>query len=269
MKFGIRAGLLLASMVLLAGCSGFWTLPAGSSSGGGTTPTTLSSGTFYVLNQTTKQIVGYQISSGKLIAISGATQTLASAPSCIAIAPGGGFLYVGTVSGIYLYTIGSGGALTAANNGNAISADIPAAMQIGGSWLVDAFNAASSSVQLNAIPIDATTGLYSGPGGAPPYQTFTIANAAVKQMALSPDGANLFVALGAGGTIVVPFAVGGSNPLGSTATTIGVLNGNGSALSVAVDQARGSSISARPLRIRRRTRAGCASLITTRSAAAR
>ncbi len=235
MKFGIRAGLLLASMVLLAGCSGFWTLPAGSSSGGGTTPTTLSSGTFYVLNQTTKQIVGYQISSGKLIAISGATQTLASAPSCIAIAPGGGFLYVGTVSGIYLYTIGSGGALTAANNGNAISADIPAAMQIGGSWLVDAFNAASSSVQLNAIPIDATTGLYSGPGGAPPYQTFTIANAAVKQMALSPDGANLFVALGAGGTIVVPFAVGGSNPLGSTATTIGVLNGNGSALSVAVD----------------------------------
>lgn len=235
MKIGIGAGLLLASAVLLTGCSGFWTLPAGSSSGGGTTPTTLSSGTFYVLNQTTKQIVGYSINSGTLSAISGGTQTLASAPFCVAIAPSGGFLYVGTVSGIYLYTIGSGGALTAANNGNAISSDIPSAMQIGGSWLVDAFTAASGSVQLDAIPIDATTGLYSGPGGTPPYQTFTIANAAVKQMVLSPDGANLFVALGAGGTIVVPFAAGNSNPLGSSATTIGVLNSNGAALSVAVD----------------------------------
>ncbi len=235
MKIGFGAGLLLASAVLLTGCSGFWTLPAGSSSGGGTTPTTLSSGTFYVLNQTTKQIVGYQISSGKLITISGATQTLASAPSCIAIAPSGDFLYVGTVSGIYLYTIGSGGTLTAANNGNAISSDIPSVMQIGGSWLVDAFTAASGSVQLDAIPIDATTGLYSGPGGTPPYQTFAIANAAVKQMVLSPDGANLFVALGAGGTIVVPFSEGSSNPLGAQASNIGVLNSNGSALSVAVD----------------------------------
>ena len=235
MKVGVRAGLLLASAVLLAGCSGFWTLPAGSGGGGGITPTTLSSGAFYVLNQTTRQIAGYAINSGTLGVISGGTQTLASAPSCIAIAPSGGFLYVGTVSGIYLYTIGSGGALTPANNGNAISSDIPAAMQIGGSWLVDAFTAASGTVQLDAIPIDPNTGLYTGSGGTPPYQTFAIANAAVKQMVFSSDDANLFLALGAGGTIVVPFSGGSSSPLGASATTIGVLNSNGSALSVAVD----------------------------------
>lgn len=234
MKVGIGAGLLLP--LLLTGCSGFWDVPAGGGSGGGgTTPTTLSSGNFYVLNQTTRQIVGYAINSGKLTAISGATQTLASAPSCLAIAPGGGFLYVGTVSGIYLYTITSGGALTPANNGNAISSDIPSAMQIGGSWLVDAFSATAGNVQLDAIPIDASTGLYTGAGGSPPYQTFSITNAVVKQMALSPDGANLFVALGAGGTIVVPFSAGSSNPLGASATSIGVLNNGGSALSVAVD----------------------------------
>lgn len=236
MKVGIGAGLLIACGVLLAGCSGFWTLPAGSGSGSGTTPSTLSSGTFYVLNQTTKQIVGYAITTGKLGAISGGTQNLAAAPSCIAIAPSGGFLYVGTVTGIYLYTIGSGGALTAANNGNAISSDIPGAMIVSGAWLVDAFVTASNSPQLDAIPIDPSTGLYGGPGGAPPSQVFgNITNASVKQMVISPDGANLFVALGAGGTMVVPFSAGNTNPINSTAIAIGVLNSNGAALSVAVD----------------------------------
>ncbi|MDR3799609.1 MAG: hypothetical protein P4K93_15755, partial [Terracidiphilus sp.] len=55
------------------------------------------------------------------------------------------------------------------------------------------------------------------------------------QMALSPDGTNLFVALGAGGTIVVPFTSGNSNPLGSTARVISPADSGGSALSVAVD----------------------------------
>lgn len=235
MKIAIGAELLVASTVLLCGCAGFWDLPPSSSTTTTTTPTTLSSGVFYVLNQTTKQIVGYSIDSGTLTAVSGGTQTLAAAPSCIAIAPSGGFLYVGTVNGIYLYTIGSGGSLALANNSNPISDDIPSVMQVNGSWLVDAFTAASGSVQLDAIPIDASTGLYTGSGGAPPYQTFSISNASVNQMMLSPDGANLFVALGKGGTIVVPFSAGNSNPLGATATTIPVSNSNSSALSVAVD----------------------------------
>jgi hypothetical protein len=153
----------------------------------------------------------------------------------VAPAPGAGFLYVGTVSGIYLYTIGSGGALTLGNSGNPISTDIPSAMLVSGSWLVDVFTNAGSSVQLDAIPINSTTGAYTGSGGAPPDQTFSITNAAVKQMVLSPDGANLFVALGVGGTIVVPFTTGNANPLGSTATTIPLANTSGSALSVAVD----------------------------------
>jgi hypothetical protein len=236
MKSRILAGIWLASLVLLAGCKGFWDAPA-STGTGGTTPTTLSSGVFYVLNKTTMQIAGFVISSGTLEKITGSPYALPATPNAIAVAPapGAGFLYVGTVSGIYLYTIGSGGALTLGNSGNPISTDIPSAMLVSGSWLVDVFTNAGSSVQLDAIPINSTTGAYTGSGGAPPDQTFSITNAAVKQMVLSPDGANLFVALGVGGTIVVPFTTGNANPLGSTATTIPLANTSGSALSVAVD----------------------------------
>jgi WD40 repeat protein len=235
MKVG--AGLLLASTVLFTGCSGFWDPPAGSGSGGsGTTPTTDSSGVFYVLNQTTKQIVGYSIKTGTLSTISGTPQTLAAAPYSIAIAPSGGFLYVGTINGIYLFSIGSGGSLTLANNGSPIASDIAAAMQVSGSWLIDAFATAGNNPQFDAIPIDPSNGLYDGPGGTPPSQVFgNIGNASVNQMVLSPDGENLFVALGKAGTIVVPFVQGNSNPLGATARVIPLQNSGGSALSVAVD----------------------------------
>src|ERR1700722_8976792 len=234
MKSRISAGLCLASFLFLAGCKGFWDLPP-STTTNPTTPRTLSSGVFYVLDQTAKEVVGYAIPSGTLGAISGGTQTLSAAPFSIAVAPNGDFLYVGTVNGIYLYTIGSGGALSIANGGDAISGDIPSAMVISGSWLVDAFTNANGTVQMNAIAIDSSTGTYTGTGGTPPGQTFTVANAVVKQMVLSPDSANFFLALGAGGTIVVPFASGNANPLGATATTIPLANSGGSALSVAVD----------------------------------
>jgi hypothetical protein len=232
-KYGFMYGFIsLTAATLLAGCAGFWDLPA-STTTTTTTATTLSSGVFYVLNQTTKQIAAYYISSGTLEQVSGSPYNLAAGPTAIAIAPGGGFLYVGTPAGIYLYTIGSGGALTIGNGGAVISSDIPAAMQVYGSWLIDTFGA-SGSVQLDAIPINASTGAYTGLGPEP-SQAFNVTNASVEQMALSPDGTNLFVALQTGGTIVVPFTSGNSNPLGSTATVIPVAASGGSAVSVAVD----------------------------------
>ena len=236
MKIGNGLGLLLASSVFLAGCAGFWDAPASTTTT--TTKTTLSSGVFYVLNQTTKQIAVYSISSGTLEEFSGSPYTLSAAPYCIAVAPAGGFLYVGTANGIYLYTIASNGALTAGNSGSTISSDIPAAMQVYGSWLVDAFlpNTTGTSVTIDAIPINATTGLYAGSGGAPPSQTFnSLTNAAVKQMVISPDGNNVFLALSGAGTFIDPFTAGNSNPLGGTAKVVGVANTGGSALSVAVD----------------------------------
>jgi hypothetical protein len=109
-------------------------------------------------------------------------------------------------------------------------------MVVSGSWLVDAFLLTPGVVELDAIPISSSNGLSAVSQSNPVQsQQFNIANATVKQMVLSPDGDNLFVTLGAGGTIVVPFNLGNSNPLGATATTINVANGNAQAYSVAVD----------------------------------
>jgi hypothetical protein len=67
-----------------------------------------------------------------------------------------------------------------------------------------------------------------------------VTGAAVQQgkMVLSGDDANIFVSMGAGGTLVLPFnsaVASGSNPLSSKARTIPVTSTGGSALSVAVD----------------------------------
>jgi hypothetical protein len=230
MKIGTWARLLLTGAPLLAGCANFWQAP-GSTTTITTTPSTLSSGIFYVANQETMQIVAYDIVSGKLNQIN--AYPLSAAPYAIAIAPNSSFLYVSTPVGIYLYTVGSGGVLTVGNGGGVISTDVTSTLQVDPSakWLVDALQG-TSGVQLNAIPIT-STGAYSG--GTVSTVSYSISSAAVHQLAISPDNNNVFVALGAGGTLVVPFTYSNSNPFGSGATTIQVAHSGGSALSVAVD----------------------------------
>ena len=139
------------------------------------------------------------------------------------------------MSGIYLYTIGSGGALTIGNGGAVISSDIPAAMQVSGSWLIDAFIPTTGTVQMNAIPINASTGAYAG-SGAPPYQAFNVTNASVQQMALSPDG-DQFVCRARQRAARSWFPSPPATRIRwvRQATVIPVVNSNGSALSVAVD----------------------------------
>jgi hypothetical protein len=241
MKNGTWARLLPALLLVAApfmdGCGDFWQAPSTTTGGGGTTPTTLSSGIFYVLNQTTEQIVAYQINSGTLNTI-GTPLQLTTAPSAIAIAPGNGFLYVSTVAGIFLYTINpSTGALTIGNNGTAISGDLASAMVVDttGAWLVDAETGASGGVIVNAISINSSGTLQSTNEVSQPYTWANDANAAVNQMALSGDDAYIFLATGAGGTLAIPFNSANTNPLASKASVIPTSVSGATSLSVAVD----------------------------------
>jgi 6-phosphogluconolactonase len=230
MRIGLCARLLLAVTPLMAGCGNFWQPPS-SSSGSTTTTTTLSSGFFYVLNQATSQIVAYNINSGALNQIG--AYTLAASPTAIAIAPSGGFLYVSTVAGIYLYDIGSGGALTIGNNGGVVSSDPASAIQVDttGAWLVDAVQG-TTGFQLDATPIT-STGTFTG--GTVATEQYALTGATVHQMAISGDDLHVFVAAGAGGAVVVSFAAGIAKPLAATGTVIPPITTGGSALSVAVD----------------------------------
>lgn len=192
------------------------------------------SGVFFVLNQTTNQIVSMNIASGKL---TGTSYTLPTEPFAIAVAPNGKFLYVSTIVGIYLYTIGSNGALTVGNGGSVISQDLTTAMQVDStnSWLVDAFTGTN---ELFAIAINPSTGVLTNnteqvfPGGLPATTP--------TQLVISPNDSSscnscyVFVAMGNGGTELIHFNPASANPFGS-AGHIPLVNANGGDNSVAVD----------------------------------
>ena len=199
-----------------------------SSSGTCTSTSGTSSGVFYVLNQGTRQIVGYTITAGTLTQV-GNPSTLSSAPYSIAIAPNGGFLYVGTATGIFLYNIGTGGTLTLANGSNVISQDVATTMQVDstGSWLLEA---GPNLAELLAIHINTSTGVPT----STIEQNTLLPAATVFQLAISPDNTHVFVADGSRGTQDVVFAAGNTTPFG-TSVTIPLINAAGAAVSVAVD----------------------------------
>jgi 6-phosphogluconolactonase (cycloisomerase 2 family) len=199
---------------------------------------------FYVLNQTTNQIVALQIASGAVSVIGAAITTPTVTPQAIAVAPNGNFLYVSTTSGIYLYTINSStGALTLGNGGIAISSDAAIAMQVDStnSWLVEV---ASGSNQLNAINVNSSGTSIGIPVSGTSKQTFTpgLPAATPIQLVISPGDSStcascyVFVALGSGGTELINFnpSRSGGNPFGAYANQ-GRISSAGSANTVAVD----------------------------------
>ncbi len=234
--------LWLAAAPFAAGCAGFWNPPATTSSTGCTTNcTTASSGNFYILNGgTSPQVAGEVIGSGKLTAISGSPWSLSQfvTPYAMAFAPGGNFLYVSTISGVYVFPLSNGALQTA--SAALVSSDTSAlaiAVDTSGKWLIEALQG-QNAVTLAAVPLNTSTGGFAGSGEV--TATYPVNNAAVRngQIAVSPDDAHVFVALGQGGTLAAPFNAGvsaGGNPFSNTAVTIPTASSSGSALSVAVD----------------------------------
>ncbi len=229
MKIGLWARLLLCGAPLLAGCSNFWQAPSTGGGGGGTT---LSSGNFYIVNKTAtaSQVVGYNITSGKLTALSGSPYPVTGQAFAVAVSPSGGFLYVSGTAGIYLYSVDStSGALT---QKSLIDTDpVAAAMAVDptGAWLIDA----SAQGYLQAIPITSTGVLDS----ARKAQQATMASSSVNEIAIAHNNSVVAVALGAAGTQVFPFTATSATPLGTPfSPTIAVKTASGgAATSVAID----------------------------------
>jgi len=196
------------------------------------------SGVFYVLNQTTDQIVALNITSGALNTI-GAYTAPAPLPSALTVAPNGQFLYVSTPDGIYLYTIGSNGALTLGNGGTRISGDPASTMQVDAtnSWLVEAI---SGTTELFAIAINPSTGELAAANEVEQPFKVGLPASTVTQLAISPGDSSscgdcyVFVAMGSGGTEAIHFNPSSANPFGS-AGTIHPVNSASGDNAVAVD----------------------------------
>ena len=233
MKLNRCAWLGVAAMSLLCGCNGFWN--ASTSSSG----SDAASGVFYVLNEQTTQVAAMQFAakSNGPSALTGSPYTLGALPYTMAIAPSGNFLYVSTVSGIYVYSVSSTGTLTIANGGSVVSADAAFAMKVDptGTWLIEVV---SGQGTVNAIPISASSGLLDVSRAE---KTAALSAITITQLAISPlnsTNSYVFVGMGTGGTAVVPFTASntasGTSPFG-TASTINVHNSAGAANTVAVD----------------------------------
>lgn len=233
MNMRVWARLILAALPLVTGCKGFWNAPSSSGGGGSNTTTTLSSGNFYVLDKgtSTSRILGFNIVSGTLTALSGSPYAVNGIAYSIAIDPTGSFLYVSSTAGVYLYTINATtGALTM---GAQVSTDTIAeaiAVDPTGGWLIEALATGS----LSAVPIT-STGAYDN-GGTRAEQQVALAGIQVQQMAIAPDGLSLAVALGSDGTQVFPFSpTASTNPIGTPLSpTIAVTNAAGAGAAVAV-----------------------------------
>ena len=181
MKIGMRTRLLLAAALLLlvaslTACSGFW--DASSSSSSTSTSTSLSSGYFYIMDNSTSQVIAYSIDSGSLSLV--AAYDVPSTPSAITVAPNNKFLYVSTSSGIYVYTISSSGALTEGNSKKAITSDPATTMQVDStnSWLVEA----SGKGYLYALSISSTDGTLT----STTVQQATLNGSSINQLVIAP-----------------------------------------------------------------------------------
>jgi 6-phosphogluconolactonase (cycloisomerase 2 family) len=232
---GIRwAQLALGLVVLLTGCSGFWDKSSSSGGGGGS-----ASGVFYVLNQGTQQVVGMAFASGATspTAIASGTATFGAIPYSMALSPGGGFLYVSTGGGVFVYSVDTSGGLTLINNSQAISGDLPTAMAVDGSgtWLIESIG---GSGVLRAIPIDASSGILDTTRNAGNPYSANLPNTNLNGIVVSPASSSspyVFVAMGAGGTEVIPFTSNSTGTPFGTLSNIRVLKTNGGATAIAVD----------------------------------
>ena len=194
---------LLAALILLTGCAGFFDTPA-------TTTTSSSSSTLgdyvYVVNQTTDTLTGFAVGSGALTAIS--TYTLASglAPNAVAVTIPNTFVYVAGLGSIQCLAIGASGALTACTGGSITTVADFVSLDVSpdGQWLV-AIDDNLLTPTLYVFSINTATGALSETTA----QTYGVAansgTVTPRQIRISPNGGFLMVALGAGGDAIFTF----------------------------------------------------------------
>jgi len=229
--------MLAAVVTALSGCGSFFVYP-----GSGTT--TVTSGDYVFVSNSptgTTYINGYAIANGTLAATSGSPINVNVVPSAMGITPNNNLLYVassggtsGTGNGLYGFTIGASGALTAItiNGSTALAGLYPVSIDISpdGQWL---FALDGLSNTISEYTINYTTGAltlknqitFAATGGA----TIT-----AYQIRVAPTANFVVAAVGDAGEIVFPFTTS-SGTLGSSYGINTINVGSGADYAVAMD----------------------------------
>lgn len=185
---------LAAFSLLLGGCGQFF--PKVTT----TTTTTGSTGNYlYVANTTVPSIAAFSVSTTALSVVSGSPYSLGVTPGAVAVTPSGSFVYAASLAGaIYAYSIGTGGALTVANNGSAVVSEIsPVAIRIDptGNWLI----AVDLTPAAYLFSIDSSTGLLTSEGNIP------LDVGTPDRIVFTPNDSFVYVSLGTGGVDILSF----------------------------------------------------------------
>ncbi len=206
-----------AALLALTGCGQFF--PPLSSSGGGGGGTTSSGDYLYVANLGTNplSVAGFSIASAALSGISGSPWSVELEPTALAVTPNDSYLYVGSAAGgIYVYTIGTNGAPSIANNGSPVATGVaPSVLRVDptGKFLIGA-DALVGNVYVFQI----------GSGGALTAISSSLvtlnASLPANDLEITPGGGFVFVSCGTAGIYTMTFDTG----TGALAQVHGVLS---------------------------------------------
>jgi 6-phosphogluconolactonase (cycloisomerase 2 family) len=194
----IVPSLLLLSLLPLAGCGGFF-FKETPGSGGGTSATNYA----FVANAGANTVTGLGISTtGALAGLTGSPITLQVVPTALTVSRDNKFLWVGTVSQIFAYSIATDGTLAALNNGTAVANALCTDMQTSpdGKWLM-VLDGSGNAIDLFAIATDGTLspGPNSGIGFTPKGTVVP------RQLRIAKSGSFVVAAMGTAGEMVFSF----------------------------------------------------------------
>ena len=185
------------------GCSGFWVAVNNTNTNGGGSST---KDFVYVANGTAQTLAGFVVDTGTLTSVTGSPYTLGFTPTAVAINPANSILFVSGhtnvgIGVIYAFSIGTGGALSALNNGYAVSSvseEISLDISPDGQWLIG-LNA--NNISLDEYGINSSTGALTGPTYLS-YIGLVTGTINASQVKVSPNGDFVFAALGTAGDLV-------------------------------------------------------------------
>ncbi|MGI4755237.1 MAG: lactonase family protein [Janthinobacterium lividum] len=191
------ASLLL--LLLLTGCSGFFFKEGATTPGTGTGTSAVNYA--FVANAGSNSVTGLGISAtGALTTLPGSPINFGTVPLALTVSRDNRFLWVGTISQIFGYSISSTGTLAALNSGNAIANAFCVDMQTtpDGKWMM-VLDGTGASIDLFAINTDGTLSPASGVGFTP---TGTVVP---RQLRIANSGTFVVAAMGTAGELVFAF----------------------------------------------------------------